>query len=293
MQRPFYILDVFAEDKYQGNQLAVVCQSAGLTTAEMQQIARETNFSETTFVDSDRPRDGGYDVRIFTPAAEIPFAGHPTLGTAHVIRQQLEESDEINLNLSAGPIRVTFERTKEGNEIAWFYRSRPEFGAVHSPASIAALLGLDEGEIDTRFPVQEVSMGVPFTTIPLKSLSSLRKAKFRLERLSDVELPEASQSLFLFCNEARDPNNQVSARLFAPLLGVPEDPATGSANACLSGYLLEHNYFRKRSVDIRVEQGHEIGRPSLLHIRGELSNDGTMDISVGGQVIPTAQGVLI
>ncbi|HPC94966.1 MAG TPA: PhzF family phenazine biosynthesis protein [Sedimentisphaerales bacterium] len=147
----FYLVDVFAERKYAGNPLAVFRDADELTSGEMQQIAREMNFSETTFVLSDEPRDGGYDVRIFTPVAEVPFAGHPTLGTAYVIRQEITGNavEQVNLNLKLRQIPVTFGR-EEDRSILWMKQKSPDFGDTSDPAPMAALLGLSAEQIDAR-----------------------------------------------------------------------------------------------------------------------------------------------
>lgn len=293
-RHPFYILDVFAETKYSGNQLGVVLNAADLSTGEMQRIARETNFAETTFVLSNEPRDNGYDVRIFTPRVEVPFAGHPTIGTAWLIRRILlgDAADEVTLNLGVGPIRVSFDRDARGGETAWLHQTAPEFGAEFSRELVADLLGVDVADIEERFPVQSVTMGIEFLFVPLKSQAALRRANFSADRKARLAIPDLPPEQFLFCPETHNVENDFCARMFAAELGVPEDPATGSANACLSGYLLKHGYFGEGSVDILVEQGYEIGRPSLLHVRGEV-NEGGMRISVGGNVIMSARGELV
>lgn len=290
---PFYILDVFAETKYSGNQLGVVMNAADIPADEMQRIARETNFAETTFVLSDSPRDGGYDVRIFTPQVELPFAGHPTIGTAWLIRHEWLNGgvDEVTLNLGAGPIRVSFEGGQSGAEISWLHQLAPRFGVEFSAGQAAALLGLDVADIDDRFPVEALFMGVEFMIVPLRNMAALKRAAFSAERKAALAIPELPAGQFLFCAETHSEGNDLCARMFAAELGVPEDPATGSANACLGGYLLRRNYFGDGPVDIRVEQGYEIGRPSLLRVRAETDGDG-MRIAVGGNVIMTAHGEL-
>jgi trans-2,3-dihydro-3-hydroxyanthranilate isomerase len=292
--RRLFIVDVFAEEKYSGNQLAVVADGQQLAAADMQRIAREMNFSETSFVVSGLQHNGGYDVRIFTPVAEVPFAGHPTIGTAHVIRHEVikQFQERVVLNLQVGQVPVTFATAGDGSELLWMHTKVPEFGRTHPPEPLAELLGLSADEIDTRVPIEEVSLGVPFTIIPLKALASLRRAKFSRERHARLRYREFAECLFLMCPETYSPANQLNVRLFADSYGVPEDPATGSANACLGAYLLKHQYFLGQQIDIRVEQGHEIGRPSLLRVRAELQAS-TPSISVGGRVIMTARGELV
>ena len=286
----FYILDVFAERKYAGNQLAVVRGGSALSSDAMQQIAREINFSETTFILADTPRDGGFDVRIFTPREEVPFAGHPTLGTAHVIRTQLlgGAAEQVVLNLKVGQIPVTFGQ----DGYAWMQQIQPAFGQQHAAATLAAVLGLGVDDIDARFPVQEVSTGLPFFIIPLKQLAALQRAKVQQERYFDLIRDTVAKGLLIFCPEAHAAPNDLSVRVFVDYYGVPEDPATGSANGCLAGYLVKHHYFGRDQIDIRCEQGYEIGRPSLLLLRAA-QHDAGIDIQVGGQSILVAQGELL
>jgi len=289
--RPFYILDVFAESKYAGNQLGVVLEAADLSGDEMQRIARETNFSETTFVLADQPCDGGYDVRIFTPKAEVPFAGHPTLGTAWLIRRELldEAAEEVTLNLGVGPIRVTFRSSPAGVERAWLHQREPEFGREFDAATIAGVFGLEADDVDERYPIQVVSMGIEFLTVPLKSLAALKRAAFSGERLRLLCEPGIPGLQHLFCPEAYDGQNDLCVRMFGEAYGVPEDPATGSAAACLAGYLLRHEYFCSNVLDLRIEQGMEIGRPSLLWVKAKKEAEG-MRLSVGGRVMMAVRG---
>jgi trans-2,3-dihydro-3-hydroxyanthranilate isomerase len=289
-----FIVDVFAEEKYSGNQLAVITGAASLSTAQMQKIARETNFSETTFILSDTPRDGRYDVRIFTPMAEIPFAGHPTLGTAWVLRNFIAPAQprEIVLNLQLAPIPVTFRACADGAELAWMQPPYPVFGRRFDPAPFAELLDLRPEDLDASFPVEEVGLGVPFTFIPLKTLAAIRRARFRQDVYEGLAHLGFNPALFLICPQTDAPANQLHVRMFAAAFGVPEDPATGSANACLGAYVLRHSYLPGDAVDLRVEQGYEIGRPSLLHVRARRRGD-QADIEVGGRVILTARGELV
>jgi trans-2,3-dihydro-3-hydroxyanthranilate isomerase len=287
----FHIVDVFAETRYAGNQLAVFRNIAGLSDDQMQSIAREVNFSETTFIVSDDERDGGYDVRIFTPTAEVPFAGHPTLGTASVIRRAIvgHAVERVTLNLEIGPIPVDFERQSNGSDIAWMTPKAAAFGDVIEPSEIAPLLSITESDIDPDFPVQAVSTGIPFILVPLRSLDAVKRACAVKDRwLQWVEGRDA-KSPFIFCREPVDPGNHIHARVFAPYYGIPEDPATGSANCCFAAYLVRHRYFRTSEIHVRVEQGYEIGRPSLIYLRAKERNGG-IDVNVGGRVFFDARG---
>jgi trans-2,3-dihydro-3-hydroxyanthranilate isomerase len=282
----FYIVDVFAEEKYAGNQLAVVRGGAGLSDETLQKIALEMNYSETTFVLSEEDTGGGYDVRIFTPGHEIPFAGHPTLGTAYVIQHEILASpvERITLKLKAGEVPVTF------GEVLWMRQLPPALGRTLDSTSVASTLRLDRADLDDRYPVQEVSTGLPALIVPLRDLDALRRCKVDWERYTEVAGP--GKNLYVFCPEPHDGGpGDLSARMFANDLGVPEDPATGSAAGCLAAYLLEHSYLGTDSVDVRVEQGYEIGRPSLLYLQAARDGD-EMRVDVGGKVQLVARGEL-
>jgi len=286
----FYIVDVFAEKKYAGNQLAVFREAGELSSNEMQQLARETNFSETTFILQDGQRDGGYDVRIFTPGEEVPFAGHPTLGTAHIIRNEIlkGKAEAILLNLKVGKIPVTFGK----NGYCWMKQIEPEFGKPHPAETIAAILGLPVFDIDARYPVQEVSTGLPFFIVPLKTIAALKTAKVDRDKYFAYIKDSSAKGILVFCPQAHEAQNDISVRVFVDCYGIPEDPATGSGNGCLAGYLVKHRYFGKDSIDIRSEQGYEIGRPSLLLLKAEKEND-KINIFVGGKAIIVAKGEFV
>lgn len=292
----FYIVDVFAESKYAGNQLAVFCGAgvAELSEAQMLQIAREINYSETTFIRSPNARDGGYDVRIFTPKKELPFAGHPTLGTAFVLQQEIirEKVDRVILNLAVGQIPVTFNYHNESADILWMRQNPPSFGQVLSATSLANVLNLEPDEIDPNFPIQEVSTGVPFIIVPLKTLASLKKAQVNLDKYFELVDTMAAKEILIFCPETYSDINDLSVRVFAHSLGIPEDPATGSANGCLAGYLVEYAYYGETKIDVRVEQGYEIDRPSLLLLQAA-NNQGEIAVLVGGKVVMVAKGEFV
>jgi trans-2,3-dihydro-3-hydroxyanthranilate isomerase len=287
---PFHIVDVFAEKKYAGNQLAVFRNAGRLSGDAMQAIARETHFSETTFILRDGPRDGGWDVRIFTPGEEVPFAGHPTLGTAHIIREEILKSggNRITLNLKAGPIPVCFS----GDGYGWMEQNEPEFGPTHPASVLAPVLGLPEEAVDTRFPVEEVSTGLPFFIVPLRDLSALKAARVDRDRYFALARETRAKGILVFCPQGREKDSDVSVRVFVDYFGVPEDPATGSGNGCLSAWLVRHRYFGKAAVDLRSGQGHEIGRPSLVLLKAE-EKAGRIRVAVGGRSITVARGEFV
>ena len=290
----FYILDVFAEEKYAGNQLAVVRDAAVLSDSQMLRITKEMNYSETTFILSEQPREGGYDVRIFTPAEEVPFAGHPTLGTAFVIQHEImkEPAETVILNLKVGRIPVTSGPGGKEKDILWMKQMDPTFGLTIEPGPISRVLGLDESEIDDRFTVQEVSTGLPFIIVPLKSLDAVKRAKVNRDECFKLIEKTQAKMLLVFCPETYNQENDLNVRVFCDYYDIPEDPATGSGNGCLAGYLAKHRYFGNDKIDIRVEQGYEISRPSLLYLRAE-NKQKKIDVSVGGKVVMVAKGQLL
>ncbi|MEP7359317.1 MAG: PhzF family phenazine biosynthesis protein, partial [Anaerolineales bacterium] len=281
-----YIVDVFAESKYAGNQLAVF--RGPVPEALMQRLAREMNFAETTFITNETPRDGGYDVRIFTPNEEVPFAGHPTLGTAHILRTEVAPGlpEQVALNLKVGQIPVRF------GDFYWMKQNPPEFRARLDAGVMAAVLGLDPGDIDGRFPIEEVSTGLPFIVVPLPSLTVLQRVRVNHDKYFALIANAWAKGLLVFCPEARSPENQFSVRVFVEYYGVPEDPATGSGNGCLAAYLVKHRYSGQAVIEARVEQGHQVGRPSLLHLKAADGEDG-IRVEVGGQAITVAKGELV
>jgi len=290
----FYIVDVFAERKYTGNQLAVVRGAKALSSAEMQRIAKEMNYSETTFILSDEKRDEGYDVRIFTPEKELPFAGHPTLGTAFVIQHKIvkEQIEEIALNLKVGRIPVTFIYDGKHVDILWMKQLQPTFGESFEAESISKILGLNVKEINNEFEVQEVSTGVPFIIVPLKTLDALKRVRISRDKYFKYIEDTEAKAILAFCPETYSEENDLNVRVFADYYGVPEDPATGAANGCLAGYLVKYRYFGESRINIRVEQGYEVGRPSLLLLKAEDKGE-KIDVHVGGKVLMIAEGELI
>ncbi|NLY50548.1 MAG: PhzF family phenazine biosynthesis protein, partial [Firmicutes bacterium] len=244
-EREFYIVDVFAEEKYAGNQLAVFTQGHLYTDAEMQKLTKEMNYSESTFIFPVESAGNTFRVRIFTPAREVPFAGHPTLGTAYVILKKFvhEPVPEVVLDLKVGRIPVAVSYTPSG-EIADLIMKQvePSFGPTVEAAKAAAVLSLPTEAVDRRYPVQEVSTGLPFLIVPLKSLAHVRAARVNLERLAHLWERLEARGLLVFAPETYTPASQLNVRVFCHYLGVPEDPATGSGNGCLAGYLIRHKY---------------------------------------------------
>jgi trans-2,3-dihydro-3-hydroxyanthranilate isomerase len=293
MAHQLHVVDVFAEHPYAGNQLAVVISERPLADATMQLIATETNYSETTFVAPAPEPDGGYRVRMFTPAREIAFAGHPILGTAWVLRQQLglASSKLVQLNLAVGRVRVTFERDRAGADIGWFVAPPVTLGAKCDPAAMAAALGLERDELDPDLPVQLAAAGTAAMIVPVRTPASLYRSRLNLDAYAQVAAQGFPPLVYLFCLHSLNHRNDIVARFFFEAQGVREDPATGNGAAFLGSYLLEHRLF-KGGFSLRIEQGHLVRRPSLLMLRGRIQ-DGSRQVAVGGWVVPTIRGELL
>lgn len=293
MAYPFYIVDVFAERPYTGNQLAVVVCADDLSDETMQRIAAEANFSETTFVTSVQDQNQGYRVRLFTPAREIAFAGHPILGTAWVVRHHMEPelSGPVRLNLAVGQVPVTFESSADGREVAWFLAPPVSLGARCAAERIARAVGVPIEDIDTKGPVQQLSAGTSAMIVPLRSLEALQQSRLDLEAFAPLAADGFPPLVYLFCSETHNRENDLCARFFFEAHGVREDPATGNGAAFLGAYLLEHRFFPGSDLSLRIEQGYEIRRPSLVLLRARMV--GSPEVRVGGIVIPIVEGQLL
>ncbi|MFN3751085.1 MAG: PhzF family phenazine biosynthesis protein [Thiobacillus sp.] len=282
------IVDVFAERRNGGNPLAVVVGTDPIPDATMQRIATETDYSETTFVNAVPEQNGGYAVRIFTPAHEIDFAGHPLLGTAWVIRQQLaaDAPGPIRLNLAMGQVAVAFEPTHDGDAVVWFAAPPMTLGARCAPEPMARALGISPDDIDTSGPIQQVSAGTAAMIVPLHSLDALRRSLLDLDAYAPLAAQGFPPLIYLFCSETLGRFSDFSARFFFEAHGVREDPATGNGAAFLGAYLLEHQ--RYASLSLRIEQGYEMNRPSLVLLRAQ-AKAGARAVQVGGRIVPVSQ----
>jgi trans-2,3-dihydro-3-hydroxyanthranilate isomerase len=283
----YFVVDVFAENKYEGNQLAVCIPEGKIVEQkEMQQIAKEINFSETTFIMSGLQHNGGYDVKIFTPDSEIPFAGHPTIGTAHIIRHFLEGDDdkEIKLNLKVGQIPVVFNE-----QYAWMTQNEPNFGTEIDVNTIAKILQIDTVDVNIDFPIQVVSTGLPSIIVNLKTLDAVKRCKINHRLYNEILEEIGNANILVFTTETVNPENDLHARVFMFTSGHLEDPATGSANGNLAGYLLKYNFFNSNEINYNVEQGYSIGRPSLLKVNAQ-KTDAKYLIQVGGRNFVVAEG---
>lgn len=288
MRKKFIICDVFARKRFEGNQLAVFPDATGLTDEAMQLLAREIHFSETTYILSDRTGERGWPVRIFTPAREVPFAGHPTLGTAYVIWNRFlgRGVDEVNLDLKVGVVPV---RVEDAGERLMMTQVPPTFGRTVEPADAARVLSLGTEDVDNRFPVQEVSTGLSFLIVPLKTLAAVQSIKVNLAEYDRLINCLEAKAVLAFCSETVDPQCRLHVRVFCDFYDVPEDPATGSANGCLCAWLVKHRYLGVSDFVISTEQGLEMQRPSLLHLDGSEVNH-RITVRVGGKVVVAGAG---
>lgn len=280
MKKECFLLDVFTDTPFTGNQLAVFPFAEDLTFEQMQKLANEINYSETTFIFKSMDSSADFDIRIFTPKAELPFAGHPTLGTAfallNLIDTPLKNQNSINLRTKAGIIPLV---KSEG--AIWMRQNAPEFLNIYkSKNDIADLVGLSPDDISDGLPIEEVSTGNTMLMVPINSLSAIGKATGNMNRISEFFKDKPSMAPYLFTFETADPKTSVHTRLFAPHLGIIEDPATGSAAGPLTGYLLKHGVFGDK-FEIQNEQGMEIDRPSRILMKGCLA-DGKFEIKIGG-----------
>ena len=293
----FHLVDVFAESPYGGNELAVVRDANRLSTSEMQKIAREFNFSETTFIVSDESSGAKaarlFKVRIFTPARELPFAGHPTLGTAYVIQKFIigKRVPDVTLDLKIGTIPVTLVYGRGGElDRLWMRQVEPTFGKKRFAAEeLSRVLGIRLNDIDPKFPIAEVSTGVPFIIVPLLSLDAVKRCRVDGRSYGELLQKAGEEGILVFSPEAREAGDDLSVRVFVEAFGVPEDAATGSGNGCLAAYLSHYKYFQSDEVNARVDQGHEIGRPSRIYLKAR-EEGGKLRISVGGRVASVGTG---
>jgi trans-2,3-dihydro-3-hydroxyanthranilate isomerase len=300
----FVQVDVFTDRPFGGNPLAVFPEAGDLTPDEMQSLAREMNLSETTFVLPPQAVGADFKVRIFTPAAELPFAGHPVVGT-HWVLARLGRVDlrkpvtRVNFELGVGVLPADLYVSGGQVEQVVMTQDQPAFlGLLPDVAELAEGLGLDPAAIvDTSLPVQVVSTGVPQMMVPVRSLAevqALGAGRLNVAALNRVCRAMGTACVHVFTLETERPESTVHVRMFAPLLGVPEDPATGSANGALAAYLVHH-----RAVPVHepltylvIEQGAEMGRPSTLYAEVDLDGGAIAAVRLGGQVVPVAEGVV-
>jgi len=289
-QRSFQIvqLDVFTNRPLEGNQLAVLPDARGLSDAEMQKLARETNLSETTFVfprDAETERREGHRVRIFTVNEELPFAGHPTLGTAWFLYGQ-SPAKEVILDLKAGKVPVRFER-RDGGLFGEMRQIDPKFGQINSHRDVAEVLGISVSELDERLPIETVSTGMSFTIVPFRSLAALQKLSVTWKQMEKYLKRAGDNSFFYFVSRE---TLQQEATLHARMIFYNgEDPATGSAAGCCVAWAVRNGVLASGEQGL-IEQGIETQRPSSLFVRADKKGDVVSNVRVGGYVVQLING---
>jgi trans-2,3-dihydro-3-hydroxyanthranilate isomerase len=288
----YQLCDVFTNKPFEGNQLAVFLNAAALSDREMQAIAREMNLSETTFIlrrDAAVERDRGVRVRIFTTQEELPFAGHPTLGSAATIRRifpEFAEATRIVLDLNGGQVPVEFSLDRNQGGVAFGEMTQPEpvFGAIHDPANLAPLLGLNESDF-AQPPPQTVSTGLPYCVVVLRSVEAL--GRLRVDHVASDRYLQTSDAKFFYAIAAEAPGVWRARMQFYN----GEDPATGSAAGCAIAYLVNNGIVAPDAL-LHLRQGVEMGRPSDLYVSANTHFGKSMKVRVGGSTVPVAIGHL-
>jgi trans-2,3-dihydro-3-hydroxyanthranilate isomerase len=280
---PVVTVDVFTSRPLHGNQLAVFTDATGLSDVEMQALAKEMNLSETTFV---LPRAGeqAVKVRIFTVDEELPFAGHPTLGTAWVL-QRMNGGSEVVLDLKVGKIPVKFSQDKEGL-FGEMTQRPPQFGQIHEKEQVAPAFGFVPEDFDPELPIQTVSTGVPFVVAPLRSLATLARLSFELRRADAYLEKTDAKFMYFVCRETGDPKVRLRARM---IFYNGEDPATGSAAGCASAWMVRYGVAQPEE-QVLIEQGVEIRRLSRIFVRGSKRGDVVENVRVGGYCAEIMRG---
>jgi trans-2,3-dihydro-3-hydroxyanthranilate isomerase len=289
----FFHVDVFTRHPFGGNQLAVFPEAEGLSDAEMQAIALEMNFSESSFVLPPDDPEAAARVRIFTPGRELPFAGHPTVGTSFVLARE-RGLREMTLQLGVGPLGVVADPGDGRIGSATMEQPLPRFWpAEGDAATLAGMLGLRPEDVSTDTPAEFGSAGVPFLYLPLRSLHAVRRARGDAEAMARFFAGRDHPAIYLFTTETESPEATTHARMLSLLLGsdVREDPATGGASGPFGAYLVRHGL--AEPGDLLLEQGYEMGRPSQIEGRVEASDGEITRVVVGGGVVLMAEGELL
>ncbi|TRX32425.1 PhzF family phenazine biosynthesis protein [Flavobacterium sp. ZT3R18] len=283
MKLPFYIVDVFAEKKYTGNQLAVFLDADGLSTEEMQKIAREINFAESTFITSIQPKNNSASIRIFTPENEMRFAGHPIIGTSWVLMNKIVESQPRNFKLSVPIGEIPIQQTED---LVWLQAAQPQFWDVFSKEDFLSFSNLLTADFDDKFPIQEVTTGSAFVIVPLKSKKALEDLNLELIKMKEWLLAHCRtnhRALYFYCF---DQGELYSRMLCIEHNQIVEDAATGSASTCLQAFLLKYHSAKIKRIN---HQGDFINRPSRIYFDGELTGN-DFDIKIGGKTQFIAKG---
>jgi trans-2,3-dihydro-3-hydroxyanthranilate isomerase len=301
----FVQVDVFTQTPLAGNPLAIFMDGRGLSDGEMQALAREMNLSETTFI---LPRDPatesreGKKVRIFTVEQELPFAGHPTLGTAlHLYASELtsnsKKSDQITLDLKAGKIPVRFTANSEsagrdrvdGQVFGEMRQREPEFGTALSREAVAGVVGIAVDEIPSEWPIQLVSTGLTFTIVPFRNQQTLSDLKFSYAQAAEFLKNTGANFFYFLCPERHEGRLEARARMF---FYGGEDPATGSAAGCAASWMVQHEV-AKSDEQVLIRQGIECRRPSEMYVRATRDGERVRNVRVGGYAVEILRGTVV
>ncbi|MGB8010461.1 MAG: PhzF family phenazine biosynthesis protein [Terriglobales bacterium] len=281
-------VDVFTDRALTGNSLAVFLDGRGLSTEQMQALAREMNLSETTFIlpgEAAAEKDRGVRVRIFTVQEELPFAGHPTLGTAFVLRGQTGAA-EVRLDLNAGTVPVRFTEETGHPVFGEMTQKNPEFGATHDAGAVARLTGLSAGDFDDSVPIQTVSTGIPFTIATLRLLKTLQELRLDFPGAAEYLGRSGGKFFYFVCRDAVDPKARLHARM---IFYGGDDPATGSAAGCCSAWMVAHGVAAS-DERVLIEQGTEMQRPSRIFVRAAKQDNHVVNVRVGGNCVEVLRG---
>jgi trans-2,3-dihydro-3-hydroxyanthranilate isomerase len=298
---PFTLIDVFTSRPFGGNQLAVFTDAAALSAIEMQSLAREMNFSESTFVMPPESAGAVRRVRIFTPMHEMPMAGHPTVGTTWVLATRGDialgsASVDATLELGIGPVTVTVENSRGKPDFVWMAHREPEFGSKRTDRErVAKALGISAADIRDDLPIQKVSTGFPFTFVPLKTIDALGRCAPNQPALAMlIEPGEQSLAVYMFvANKNESGEFSARSRMFAPFDGVAEDPATGAAAAPFGAYAAEYGLIKPApSASFLIHQGVEMGRPSEIRVEVVRKASGALGIRIGGRCAIVGEAVM-
>jgi trans-2,3-dihydro-3-hydroxyanthranilate isomerase len=282
--------DVFSAQPLKGNPLAVFTDARGLSDAEMQALARETNLSETTFIfprEAAVERERGVHVRIFTALEELPFAGHPTLGTAMAIRAgRATPPSEVILEMKVGKVPVTFHKETNGQVFGEMRQNNPVFSEVHSRDVVAPLIGLKPEDISDDVPIQTLTTGLLIVIVPLKSLAAIRSVRINYPVANDYLERTEGRGFYFVTRETEDPKARLHARR---LFEDREDPATGSAAGCAAAWMVRHGV-AKSDEQALIEQGGEIHRQGQIFVRATRQGDAVSNVRVGGHCAEVLRG---
>jgi len=284
--------DVFTANPLEGNSLAIFSDGRELSDADMQSIAKEMNLSETTFIlprDRETEQKSGTRVRIFTTQEELPFAGHPTLGTAFALRSETG-AKEITLDLNVGKVTVRFEETPGHPVFAEMTQVDPIFGIQHDREAIARATGLRIEDFDQSLPIETVSTGLPYTVTPLKSLAVIQNLRLDLAHATEYLQKTGGKFFYFVVRETIDPEARLHARM---IFYNGEDPATGSAAGCAAAWMVAHGVAQPEER-VLIEQGIEMLRPSRIFVRASLSaskpDNRVVNVRVGGNAVEVMRG---